>query len=140
MSIHKLTPAAVTRAVRQAYLAAVWNAVALLVGALFLIWKLESRWTVLFGIGPIILMMVWNSMRRAEAVYRAYEIEMDEQAFVRAVVVEAREDELDLAAGNRDAKVVGGDGFDGMGLIQHGDVVVGQDADALPPQGEVAEE
>ena len=83
MSIHKLTPAAVTRAVRQAYIAAVWNAVALLVGALFLIWKLESRWTVLFGIGPIILMMVWNSMRRAEAVYRAYEIEMDEQGIAR---------------------------------------------------------
>ena len=49
-------------------------------------------------------------------------------------------DVLDLAAGDVDAQVVAGDRFDRVGFVEDHDVVVGQDADAGPPQGEVAEE
>src|SRR4051812_1375155 len=83
MPIHRLTPAAVTRGVHHAYLTAVWNALALFAGALFLIWKLQSRWTMLFLIGPVLLITVWNAMRRAETMYRAYEIEVDDHGIAR---------------------------------------------------------
>ena len=59
---------------------------------------------------------------------------------LRAVVVELVEHVLDLAAGDVDAQVVAGDGFDRVGLVEDHDVVVGQDAHAGAPQGDVAEE
>ena len=65
---------------------------------------------------------------------------MDQQAFVRAVVVELVERVLDLAARDVDAQVVAGDGFDRVGFVEDHHVVVGQDADARAPQRDVAEQ
>ena len=45
-----------------------------------------------------------------------------------------------LAAGDVDAQVVAGDGFDRVGFVEDHDVVVGQDAHAGPPQRDVAEQ
>ena len=65
---------------------------------------------------------------------------MNEQTFVRAVVVELIEHVLDLAAGDVDAEVIAGDGFDRVGFVENHDVVIGQDADARAPQRDVAEQ
>ena len=65
---------------------------------------------------------------------------VDEQALVRAVVVQLVEHVLDLAAGDVDAEVIAGDGFDRVGFVEDHDVVVGQDAHAGPAQGDVAEQ
>ena len=59
---------------------------------------------------------------------------------MRAVVVELVEHVLDLAAGDVDAQVVAGDGFDRVRFVEDHDVVVGQDAHAGPPQRDVAEQ
>ena len=83
MSVHKLTEEALARATHEAYVNAVWNAVGLLVASLFLIWKLHSRWTVLFGIGPVLLIFVWNATRRAEKLYSTYGIGVDDTGIWR---------------------------------------------------------
>ncbi len=65
---------------------------------------------------------------------------MHEQAAVGPVVVELVELIFDLAAGDPEAKVFAGDGFDGMRFVEDQDFVVGQKAGALHAQCEIAEE
>ena len=60
---------------------------------------------------------------------------MHQQAAVGAVVVELAERVLDLAAGDAQAQVVAGDGFDRVGFVEDHHVVVGQDAGALRAAG-----
>jgi hypothetical protein len=84
MSVHKLTEAALTRLVYRAFITAVLNAVGLLAASLFLIWKLQSQWTVLMAVGPVLLLGVWSGVRRADAMYRTYEIVVDEVGISRS--------------------------------------------------------
>ena len=65
---------------------------------------------------------------------------MDQQAFVRAVVVELIQRVFDLAGGHAQPEVVAGHGLQRVGLVEHDGVVFGQDARPDAPQGQIAEE
>ena len=64
---------------------------------------------------------------------------MHQQAAVRAVVVQLVEQIIDLRRRDAQAQVIAGDVLQRMGLVEHDDIVIGQDARPLPPQGQVAE-
>ena len=64
---------------------------------------------------------------------------MDEQSFVRAVVEEFIERELDLARGDPEAQVVAGDRFERVGLVEDDGVVVGQNRRVDAAQRQIAE-
>ncbi len=63
-----------------------------------------------------------------------------EQALLRAFVVEPAQEEIDLARCDPESEVVAGDGFEGVGLVEDGDVVIRQHGRAVAPEGEVAHE
>jgi hypothetical protein len=61
---------------------------------------------------------------------RVGQLVMNEQAFVRAIVVQLVEHVFDLARRDMHAQVVAGNGFEIVGFVEDDDVVVGQDARA----------
>ena len=65
---------------------------------------------------------------------------VDKQPFVGAIVVELVERVIDCARRNAQTQMIAGNRFNGVGLIQHGYVVVGQNASAGAAQGQIAEE
>ena len=65
---------------------------------------------------------------------------IDQQALVRAAVVQLAQHPLDLARTDADPQMIAGDRFDRVRFVQDDGIVLGQQAAAGAPHGQIAEE
>src|SRR5690606_28941485 len=64
----------------------------------------------------------------------------DEQALLGAVVVKLVQQVVELAGGDTQAELTGGDIFKGVGFVDDEDVVVGEQAGVFPAEGDISHE
>ena len=87
--------------------------------------------------GKEILFLITQTLHAALAFGQ---IVMNQQAALRAVVVEFVQQIFQLAARHRNPQMIAGNRFDRVRFVQNCDVVIGQDAGTFTAQGQVGKE